>query len=81
MPRIAREKVTASLWGLLVAALLTALIVVGSRNLDYFDVTLVGDTLAYGMPAFVLIIVLLRLCLLLNVELLRYPARLEHPHR
>ena len=52
MPRIAREKVAASLWGLLVTAILTLLIVVGSRNLDHFDAALVGYTFATLFAAF-----------------------------
>jgi hypothetical protein len=46
MARIARERLTAAAWGLLFAAVLAALIVVGSRNLDHFDAALVGYTFA-----------------------------------
>ena len=52
MPRIAREKVAAALWGLLVTAVLAVLIVVGSRNLDHFDAALVGYTFATLFAAF-----------------------------
>ncbi len=46
MARPAREHVKATGWGLLAAALLAMLIVVGSRNLDHFDAALVGYTFA-----------------------------------
>jgi hypothetical protein len=52
MPRIAREKVAASSWGLLVTAILAVLIVVGSRTLDHFDAALVGYTFATLFAAF-----------------------------
>lgn len=42
--RIAREKVVATAWGLLFAAVLALLIVAGSRNLEHFDAALVGYT-------------------------------------
>jgi hypothetical protein len=41
-----REKATATAWGLLFTLILTALIVVGSRNLEHFDAALVGYTFA-----------------------------------
>ena len=41
-----REQVSAGVWGLLFTAVLTLLIVVGSRNLDHFDAALVGYTFA-----------------------------------
>ena len=40
------HKRTASGWGLLVSAILAALIVAGSRNLEHFDAALVGYTFA-----------------------------------
>jgi nitrate reductase gamma subunit len=43
-PRIAREKVIATGWGLLFTAVLALLIVAGSRNLAHFDAALVGYT-------------------------------------
>ena len=46
MPRIAREKATATAWGLLFTSGLAILIVVGSRNLEHFDAALVGYTFA-----------------------------------
>jgi hypothetical protein len=52
MPRIAREKVGASLWGLSVTIVLAALIVLGSRSLDHFDAALVGYTFATLFAAF-----------------------------
>src|ERR687898_2117310 len=42
----ARERTSATLWGLLFTGVLGALIVVGSRNLDHFDAALVGYTFA-----------------------------------
>jgi hypothetical protein len=51
-PRPAREKIVASLWGLLATLLLTVLIVTGSRNLDHFDAALVGYTFATLFAAF-----------------------------
>jgi hypothetical protein len=52
MPRIARERITATLWGLLFTGFLAAVIVVGSRNLDHFDAALVGYTFATLFAAF-----------------------------
>jgi hypothetical protein len=46
MARIAREKATATAWGLLFTCVLGALIVIGSRNLEHFDAALVGYTFA-----------------------------------
>src|SRR5262250_2550181 len=46
MSVIRREHVRATISGLVAAALLAALIVVGSRNLDHFDAALVGYTFA-----------------------------------
>ena len=43
-PRIAREKVIATGWGLLFTGVLALLIVAGSRNLAHFDAALVGYT-------------------------------------
>ena len=39
---MSRESVRAAAWGLAATAALTALIVLGSRNLDHFDAALVG---------------------------------------
>jgi hypothetical protein len=47
-----REKATATAWGLLFTLILTALIVVGSRNLEHFDAALVGYTFATLFAAF-----------------------------
>jgi nitrate reductase gamma subunit len=49
---VAGERVKAALWGCLVAAVLAALIVVGSRNLAHFDAALVGYTFATLFAAF-----------------------------
>jgi len=46
MPIVRREHVRATVSGLVAAALLAALIVIGSRNLDHFDAALVGYTFA-----------------------------------
>jgi hypothetical protein len=46
MPRPGREHVRATAAGLVASALLAALILVGSRNLDHFDAALVGYTFA-----------------------------------
>src|SRR5512138_1000155 len=46
MPRPGREHVKATAAGLVAAAFLTALIILGSRNLDQFDAALVGYTFA-----------------------------------
>ena len=43
---MAREKATATAWGLLFTIVLAILIVVGSRNLEHFDAALVGYTFA-----------------------------------
>jgi nitrate/nitrite transporter NarK len=50
--RHALERVRAAAWGTLVAAVLAAGIVVGSRNLDHFDAALVGYTFATLFAAF-----------------------------
>jgi len=47
-----REQRTAALWGGVVTALLAALIVAGSRNLNHFDAALVGYTFATLFAAF-----------------------------
>jgi hypothetical protein len=44
--RISREESIAAAWGLCATALLGALIVLGSRNLNHFDAALVGYTFA-----------------------------------
>jgi hypothetical protein len=47
MPRIAaRERLSATIWALIFTAVLAALIVLGSRNLEHFDAALVGYTFA-----------------------------------
>ncbi len=46
MTIVRREHARATLAGLVAAALLAALIVFGSRNLDHFDAALVGYTFA-----------------------------------
>jgi hypothetical protein len=52
MTVVRRERLTASLWGLVVTALLALLIVAGSRNLQHFDAALVGYTFATLFAAF-----------------------------
>ena len=49
---MSRARVTAGAWGLLVAALLALLILLGSRNLQHFDAALVGYTFATLFAAF-----------------------------
>src|SRR5262245_55044654 len=49
---ITPDKRAAATWGLLASALLGALIVVGSRNLNHFDAALVGYTFATLFAAF-----------------------------
>ncbi len=49
---MAAERIRASAWGLVVTALLAALIIVGSRNLKHFDAALVGYTFATLFAAF-----------------------------
>jgi hypothetical protein len=46
MARVAPEKVKAAIAGLVCAGVLAVLIVVGSRNLEYFDAALIGYTFA-----------------------------------
>ena len=50
--RVTRDKVEAAAWGLLSAALLGAMIVIGSRNLNHFDAALVGYTFATLFASF-----------------------------
>jgi hypothetical protein len=52
MMAMTREKRLAATWGLLAAAALALLIVVGSRNLNHFDAALVGYTFATLFAAF-----------------------------
>jgi hypothetical protein len=52
MAHLARERLKAGALGVLVAALLAALIVLGSRNLQHFDAALVGYTFATLFAAF-----------------------------
>ncbi len=47
-----RESIVASAWGAFVAALLAALVVVGSRNLSHFDAALVAYTFAILFATF-----------------------------
>jgi nitrate reductase gamma subunit len=49
---IARERVQAATWGLLISGLLALLIIVGSRTLEHFDAALVGYTFATLFAAF-----------------------------
>ena len=49
---IVRDKMSAAAWGVAVTAVLAALIVVGSRNLQHFDAALVGYTFATLFAAF-----------------------------
>jgi hypothetical protein len=44
--RVGRERVVGAVWGLAFTAVLGALIIVGSRNLQHFDAALVGYTFA-----------------------------------
>jgi hypothetical protein len=46
MQRLAREKIKSGITGLIATAVLTVLIVIGSRNLNHFDAALVGYTFA-----------------------------------
>jgi hypothetical protein len=50
--RIALDKLTSATWGLMAAAVLAGLIVLGSRNLNHFDAALVGYTFATLFAAF-----------------------------
>ena len=50
--RIGREQARAGVWGAVFTAILAALIVAGSRNLDHFDAALVGYTFATLFAAF-----------------------------
>src|SRR5262245_43911785 len=52
MRAITPEKLKAGAWGLLVASVLAAFIVAGSRNLNHFDAALVGYTFATLFAAF-----------------------------
>src|SRR4249920_4054649 len=52
MPRPGREHMRATVCGLVASALLAALIVTGSRNLQHFDAALVGYTFATLFAAF-----------------------------
>jgi hypothetical protein len=52
VPRIAHDKLTSAAWGVLAAAILAGLIVLGSRNLNHFDAALVGYTFATLFAAF-----------------------------
>src|SRR5574342_1129831 len=49
---IARERLRAGAWGLLVSGVLAVLVVTGSRTLDHFDAALVGYTFATLFAAF-----------------------------
>jgi hypothetical protein len=50
--RLTRDKLASAGWGLLATAVLAAMIVVGSRNLNHFDAALVGYTFATLFAAF-----------------------------
>src|SRR5215468_270382 len=50
--RLSRDRIGAAFWGFLAAAVLGALIVLGSRNLNHFDAALVGYTFATLFAAF-----------------------------
>ena len=52
MAHVARERLKAGASGVVIAALLAALIVLGSRNLQHFDAALVGYTFATLFAAF-----------------------------
>src|SRR5262249_6961266 len=52
VPGMSRAHWNAALWGILVTAALTLLIVAGSRNLAHFDAALVGYTFATLFAAF-----------------------------
>ncbi len=52
MPHLSRDKRFAAIWGVSTTALLAALIVLGSRNLNHFDAALVGYTFATLFAAF-----------------------------
>ena len=44
--RVGRERIVSLAWGLLFTAVLSLLIIFGSRNLQHFDAALVGYTFA-----------------------------------
>src|ERR1051325_6595043 len=50
--RVGRERVIAASWGLLFTAILGALIIAGSRNLQHVDAALVGYTFAVLFATF-----------------------------
>src|SRR5262252_2147920 len=50
--RLSRDRINAATWGVVATALLAALIVLGSRNLNHFDAALVGYTFATLFAAF-----------------------------
>jgi hypothetical protein len=52
MTCVSMDKAAAAMWGLIVASILAALIVVGSRTLNHFDAALVGYTFATLFAAF-----------------------------
>jgi hypothetical protein len=46
MPHVARERLKAGVWAVMLTGLLASLILLGSRNLQHFDAALVGYTFA-----------------------------------
>src|SRR6187401_2191326 len=52
---IPRESVKAASWGVATTAVLAALVVVGSRNLQHFDAALVGYTFAVLFATFAIV--------------------------
>ena len=52
MPSISPEKAHAAAWGFVASAVLSVLVVAGSRNLEHFDAALVGYTSATIFAAF-----------------------------
>jgi hypothetical protein len=47
-----REVINAVLWGIIFTTLLAILIIIGSRNLSYFDAALIGYTFAVLFAVF-----------------------------
>lgn len=47
-----RESIVAAGWGLFITAILTALVVIGSRNLSHFDAALVAYTFSVLFATF-----------------------------
>ena len=53
--RVGRERIVALAWGTFLTAILAALIVAGSRNLQHFDAALVGYTFAVLFATFAIV--------------------------